>query len=67
MTTAEHRRLADIDLEEVVRWRFSRLLDAGYGWDAALMLAREPQVDLHLAVGLLRDGCAVETAIRIVR
>jgi hypothetical protein len=50
----------------VARWRFSRLRRAGYGPHAAAELARRSDVDLHLAVGLLENGCPVDTALAIL-
>jgi len=50
----------------VVRWRFDELVRAGYGWSAALNLAKRPDVDLHLAEKLVRTGCPQATALRIL-
>lgn len=51
----------------VVQWRFESLRKAGYGDREALELAMRRDVDLHLAVRLIRLGCDHETAIRILR
>jgi hypothetical protein len=40
--------------------------DFGYGFDDALALAVQPEVDLHLAADLFRSGCPPETAMRIL-
>ncbi len=63
MTTAQKIDQRDA---EVTRWRFEELRRAG--WDAknALIVAAEPEIDLHLAVTLLRRGCPSETALRIL-
>ena len=50
----------------VVRWREERLLDAGYDTEAALVIAFDREVDLHLAVSLLKRGCPPDTALRIL-
>ena len=50
----------------VVRWREERLLDAGYDTEAALVIAFDREVDLHLAVSLLQRGCPPDTALRIL-
>lgn len=50
----------------VVLWRVSTLRSAGYDDDAALDLALDRRVDLHLAVGLLARGCPQDTALRIL-
>jgi hypothetical protein len=52
--------------ERVLTWRQSSLLAAGYDLRMALKLALRPDVDLHLAVGLRRNGCPLETAARIL-
>ena len=52
--------------ETVTSWRVERLLDAGYGAEAALVLALDRDVDLHLAVSLLERGCPADTALEIL-
>lgn len=52
--------------ERVARWRFEQLLRAGYDETAALILADQHQIDLHLAVDLVANGCASDTALRIL-
>ena len=52
--------------DPVRSWRVQELVRAGYRpWDAFLLSLR-PDVDLHVAVGLLKKGCPVETALRIL-
>ena len=50
----------------VLGWRLEQLCAAGYDGETALELALDSQVDLHLAVSLLRRGCPAETARRIL-
>jgi len=50
----------------VALWRFEQLLQAGYPRRAASRLAKRSDVDLHLATDLLRRGCPVQTALRIM-
>jgi hypothetical protein len=57
-----HRR----DSAEVLRWRFERLLDAGYDAPTASALAKRVEIDLHLAVRLVSNGCPPETAVSIL-
>lgn len=63
---------ADVQIQEVTererieRWRAEELERAGYGVDDAIELAVRPDVDLHLAVELLANGCPPETALRIL-
>jgi hypothetical protein len=52
--------------DEVGRWRLKELLRAGYTWDQGVMLACRPEIDLHLAIDLLRKGCPRATALRIL-
>lgn len=52
--------------ERVTSWRVERLTEAGYGAEAALVLALDRDVDLHLAVSLLERGCPADTALAIL-
>jgi len=63
--------VVEIDLPEtedarVARWRIDQLARAGYDREAASLLAEARHVDLHDAVELLRGGCPVDTALRIL-
>jgi alkylhydroperoxidase family enzyme len=51
----------------VVQWRFDSLRKAGYDEREALEIAMRADIDLHLAVRLLRLGCDQGTALRILR
>lgn len=57
---AERRR------EALVRWRLSCLLDAGWRPFRAELLAPRFDIDLHVAVDLVRQGCDQKTALRIL-
>jgi hypothetical protein len=50
----------------IALWRFEQLLQAGYPRRAASRLAKREDVDLHLAADLVKHGCPVETALRIM-
>jgi hypothetical protein len=52
--------------ERVARWRLEQLVRAGYDEIEAVLLAEVGDVDLHVATDLLRNGCPVETALRIL-
>lgn len=52
--------------ERVTRWRVEQLLDAGYDGESALVIGLDASIDLHDAMSLLRRGCPVETALRIL-
>jgi hypothetical protein len=56
----------DVDGDRVRCWRLEELVRAGYSPHDALVLSGEPEVDLHLAVQLLAQGCSSETALRIL-
>ena len=56
------RRLED-ELD-VIRWRTERLLGIGYEPEEAARLAHSP-VDIHELEHLIRNGCPLETAVRI--
>ena len=48
-------------------WRLEQLRRAGYPLVDSLALSDRSDVDLHVAVKLLRGGCPLETARRILR
>lgn len=52
--------------EAVTSWRVERLLAAGFDAEAALVLALDREVDLHLAVSLLERGCPPDLALQIL-
>ena len=52
--------------DEVTSWRVEQLVAAGYDGEAALVLALDRDVDLHLAVSLLERGCPPDTALQIL-
>ena len=54
------------EAERVRTWRLEELQRAGYERKMARTLAERADVDLHLATALLRRGCPVDTALRIL-
>jgi hypothetical protein len=56
---------AELSDDKVESWRLSVLLDAGYPWNIAGVLA-ESKVDLHAAVDLVERGCPAPLAARIL-
>jgi hypothetical protein len=54
------------DWERVVEWRLEELERAGYDTPSARRLAERPDIDLHLAVALVRGGCPAEIALSIL-
>ncbi len=54
------------EAERVRAWRLEELQRAGYERMMARTLAERADVDLHLATALLRRGCPVDTALRIL-
>ena len=51
---------------KVLGWRIEQLIGAGFDSDAAFVLALDRNVDLHEAIGLVRRGCPLATAVRIL-
>ena len=66
MTTAEAGPRADSELERIEGWRAEELKRAGYERRAAKELAARHDIDLHLAVDLVRGGCPESVALRIL-
>ena len=64
MTAAETETWEETAL--VSAWRAEQLEMAGYGAQAAAELAVRHDVDLHLAIGLLAQGCPAELALKIL-
>jgi hypothetical protein len=60
--------LAALETEEerIFSWRHASLLTAGYDHRLALKIALRHDVDLHLALDLMRSGCPADTAARIL-
>jgi hypothetical protein len=56
----------DVEAERVFLWRKEELERAGYERPLARKIAESVHVDLHLATSLLRAGCPVDTALRIL-
>ena len=66
MNAAETRLAEDPEIERIEQWRVEELERAGYPVRAAAVLAARHDVDLHLAVDLLRQGCPAEVAVQIL-
>jgi hypothetical protein len=65
MTTANLTH-PDVEIEVVERWRLESLARAGYDPESAAVIAASHDVDLHLAVDLLRRGCPLDVALQIL-
>lgn len=58
MTLADDPRpRQQTEVARVEAWRLETLLEAGYPLAVAERLAERPDIDLHLAVQLLEQGC----------
>ena len=57
---------AERERDTVTSWRVEQLVAAGYDGEAALVLALDRDVDLHLAVSLLQRGCPADVALQIL-
>lgn len=53
-------------VDQIEAWRLHVLIQAGYPYDAADLLAALARVDLHQAVYLIESGCSSELAIQIL-
>lgn len=56
----------ETEQDRVEHWRASVLIDSGYPPMVAVALACDPDVDLHIACGLLERGCSLQTALEIL-
>jgi hypothetical protein len=54
------------EAERVEAWREEALLRAGYDTEAAHLVALRADIDLHVAVELVRRGCDVDLALEIL-
>jgi hypothetical protein len=66
MAGLELEAAEDTDIGRTLRWRLEELKHAGYEDSAALAIAADLAIDLHLAVDLPRRGCPVALAARIL-
>jgi hypothetical protein len=64
MSTADLQ--IETETERIERWRFEALVRAGYQPAAARRIAERPDIDLHVAVDLLEQGCSPELALSIL-
>jgi len=66
MTAAELHLTTETEQERVEHWRAEELVRAGFDPSDAIALAARHDIDLHLAVELVQQGCPYETAIDIL-
>ena len=66
LTREEFERLDNDVAAALLRARFEALVEAGCGYEAAVIVAAHPEIALTQAVGLLRRGCPARTAVRIL-
>jgi hypothetical protein len=64
--SAAEVHIQETEVERVERWRTAALENAGYDPDSAALLAARHDVDLHRAIEMVEQGCAPETALRIL-
>ena len=50
----------------VLRWRHTQLVRGGFAPAAAMALAAQPEIDIHDALELVRNGCPPATALKIL-
>ena len=63
---AAHEEIVETEVERVERWRTAELMRVGFAGDDAVALAARTDVDLHEAIELVRRGCPIELAVRIL-
>jgi hypothetical protein len=66
MTAAELHIETETEAERVQHWRAEELVRAGYDPGDAISLAARHDIDLHLAVALIEQGCPYETALDVL-
>jgi hypothetical protein len=66
MTAAEAGVVVDAEVERIEAWRTEELRRAGYDRRAAREVASRHDVDLHVAVDLVRRGCTQDLALQIL-
>ena len=54
------------EIDRVEQWRMDELERAGYDSRSAFLLAARPEIDLHSAVDLLKNGCSTKLALAIL-
>jgi hypothetical protein len=66
MSAVELQIASETEAERVQHWRAEELVRAGYDPGDAIALAARHDIDLHLAVALIEQGCPYETALDIL-
>jgi hypothetical protein len=66
MTVMDLDILTPTERDQVERWRAGELERAGFDVSLARKLAARLDIDLHLAIELVRNGCPHELAGRIL-
>jgi len=66
MAAADVDFAPETEMEKVEHWRAEELVRAGFDPSDAVALAARHDIDLHLAVELIEQGCPYETAIEIL-
>ncbi len=66
MSAAELQTRPDVEIELVEQWRSQSLARVGYDLESAAVLAASHEVDLHLAMRLLEQGCPMNLALQIL-
>lgn len=54
------------EIWNVREWRYAELCRAGYPPDVAVHLAEREDIDLHVAIDLLKNGATLAEAISIL-
>ena len=66
MAAADLHVVTETEQDRVEHWRAEELVRAGFDPSDAIALAARNDIDLHLAIELVQQGCPYETAIDIL-
>ena len=66
LAPAEVAIQVETERERVTQWRIAQLAAAGYDGESALLIGIDFSIDLHRALGLLKRGCSIDTALQIL-
>jgi hypothetical protein len=67
LTPEEFESLATDDAADLLRERFRTLINRGLSVEAAVIVGIHAEIDIDAATNLIRRGCPLETAVRILR
>ena len=66
MAAADLEIREETEMQRIESWRSEELERAGYSREQAATIAARHDVDLHVAVDLVRNGCTPDLALLIL-